>query len=56
MKDKDKNLTGSEKVANKLNDFLVRNKPEEIVEGRDEQLEVAVRELLKQIDADPDRW
>ena len=37
-------------------DFLVRNKPEEIIEGRDEQLEVAVRELLKQIDADPDRW
>ena len=26
MKDKDKNLTGSEKVANKLNDFLVRNR------------------------------
>lgn len=37
-------------------DFVVRNKPEEIVEGRDEQLEVAVKELLKQIDADPDRW
>lgn len=37
-------------------DFLVRNKPEEAVQGRDEQLEVAVRELLKQIDADKDRW
>ena len=24
MKDKDKNLTGSEKVASKLNDFLIR--------------------------------
>ena len=37
-------------------DFLVRNKPEEAVQGRDEQLEVAVRELLRQIDADKDRW
>lgn len=37
-------------------DFLVRNKVEEAVKGRDEQLEVAVRELLKQIDANPDRW
>ena len=37
-------------------DFKVRNKPEELIEGRDEQLEVAVRELLKQIDADTDRW
>ena len=37
-------------------DFKVRNKPEETVLGRDEQLEVAVRELLKQIDADTDRW
>ena len=37
-------------------DFLVRNKPEDAVNGRDEQLEVAVRELLKQIDADTDRW
>lgn len=37
-------------------DFLVRNKAEEATAGRDEQLEVAVRELLKQIDADPDRW
>lgn len=30
-------------------DFLVRNKVEEAIEGRDEQLEVAVRELLRQI-------
>lgn len=37
-------------------DFLVRNKADEAVAGRDEQLEVAVKELLKQIDADPDRW
>ena len=37
-------------------DFLVRNKAEEVVGGRDEQIEVAVRELLKQIDADTDRW
>ena len=37
-------------------DFLVRNKAEEATAGRDEQLEVAVQELLKQIDADPDRW
>ncbi len=37
-------------------DFIVRNKPEDAVNGRDEQLEVAVRELLKQIDADPDVW
>ena len=37
-------------------DFKVRNKPEETIQGRDEQLEVAVRELLKQIDADTDRW
>ena len=37
-------------------DFLVRNKAEEVVNGRDEQIEVAVRELLKQIDADTDRW
>ncbi len=32
-------------------DFKVRNKIEDAVKGRDEQLEVAVRELLKQIDA-----
>ncbi|HIZ85436.1 MAG TPA: peptidase S41 [Candidatus Coprenecus stercoravium] len=37
-------------------DFLVRNKAEEVIDGRDEQLEVAVRELLRQIDADTDRW
>ncbi|HIZ87792.1 MAG TPA: peptidase S41 [Candidatus Coprenecus pullistercoris] len=37
-------------------DFLVRNKTEEVIDGRDEQLEVAVRELLRQIDADTDRW
>lgn len=37
-------------------DYLVRNKAEEVVNGRDEQIEVAVRELLKQIDADKDRW
>ena len=37
-------------------DFLVRNKPEDAVNGRDEQLEVAVPELLKQIAADTDRW
>ncbi len=37
-------------------DFLVRNKAHEAIGGRDEQLEVAVRELLKQIDADKDRW
>ena len=33
-------------------DFLVKNKAEEAISGRDEQLEVAVKELLKQIDAD----
>ena len=37
-------------------DFVVRNRPEDAVNGRDEQLEVAVSELLKQIDADTDRW
>ncbi len=37
-------------------DFLVRNKAEEAIAGRDEQLEVAVKELLKQIDADTTRW
>lgn len=37
-------------------DYLVRNKAEEVVNGRDEQIEVAVRELIKQIDADKDRW
>ena len=37
-------------------DFLVRNKAEEVVNGRDEQIEVAVRELLRQIDADTNRW
>lgn len=37
-------------------DFKVRNRPEETVKGRDEQLEVAVRELLRQIDADTERW
>ena len=37
-------------------DYLVRNKAKEVVNGRDEQIEVAVRELLKQIDADKDRW
>ena len=37
-------------------DYLVRNKAEEVVNGRDEQIEEAVRELLKQIDADKDRW
>ena len=31
-------------------DFKVSNAPEDIVEGRDAQLETAVRELLKQID------
>lgn len=37
-------------------DFTVRNKAEEATKGRDEQLEVAVRELLKDIDADTERW
>ena len=37
-------------------DFVVRNRPEDAVNGRDEQLEVAVRELLRQIDADSDVW
>ncbi len=37
-------------------DFLVKNKAEESIAGRDEQLEVAVKELLKQIDADTTRW
>ena len=37
-------------------DFRVRNKDNETAAGRDEQLEVAVRELLKQIDANPNRW
>ena len=38
-------------------DFLVKNKAEEAISGRDEQLEVAVKELLKQIDADKaNRW
>lgn len=37
-------------------DFKVKNRPEVIDTGRDEQLEVAVKELLKQIDADKNRW
>lgn len=37
-------------------DFLVRNKAHEAIGGRDEQLEVAVKELLKQIDADKNKW
>lgn len=37
-------------------DFKVMNRYEEASQGRDEQLEVAVRELLRQIDSDPDRW
>lgn len=37
-------------------DFLVKNKAHDAVKGRDEQIEVAVRELLKQIDADKNRW
>ena len=37
-------------------DFLVKNQPDEAVAGRDEQLEVAVRELLKEIDADKTSW
>jgi C-terminal processing protease CtpA/Prc len=31
-------------------DFKVANAPEDIIEGKDAQLETAVRELLKQID------
>ncbi|MBQ2132819.1 MAG: peptidase S41, partial [Bacteroidales bacterium] len=37
-------------------DFLVKNKAHDAIEGRDEQIEVAVKELLKQIDADKTRW
>ncbi len=37
-------------------DFLVRNKAHEAIGGRDEQLEVAVKELLKQIDSDTGKW
>ena len=37
-------------------DFKVRNSPEDLIRGKDEQLEVAVEELLKQIDADLERW
>lgn len=37
-------------------DIKVANKSEELQEGRDEQLEVAVTELLRQIDADTERW
>ena len=37
-------------------DFLVKNQYDEAVNGRDEQLEVAVRELLKEIDADKTSW
>jgi hypothetical protein len=37
-------------------DFLVKNKAHDAIEGRDEQIEVAVKELLKQIDADKSRW
>lgn len=37
-------------------DFKVRNQYNEVENGRDEQLEKAVEELLKQIDANPDRW
>lgn len=37
-------------------DFKVRNVYNEMEEGRDAQLEKAVGELLRQIDANPDRW
>ena len=37
-------------------DFLVKNKAHDAIQGRDEQIEVAVKELLKQIDADKSRW
>ncbi len=36
-------------------DFLVVNTPEKVSKGTDEQLEKAVKELLKQVDAKP-RW
>lgn len=37
-------------------DFKVRNVYNETEKGRDAQLEKAVEELLRQIDANPDRW
>ena len=37
-------------------DFKVRNIYNETEKGRDAQLEKAVEELLRQIDANPDRW
>lgn len=37
-------------------DIKVANTPEALEQGRDEQLEAAVEELLRQIDSDVDRW
>lgn len=37
-------------------DFKVRNDYDKVIEGRDLQLEKAVEELLKQIDAQPEAW
>ena len=37
-------------------DFKVRNDYDKVIEGRDLQLEKAVEELLKQIDAQPVDW
>lgn len=37
-------------------DFKVRNVYNEVEKGRDSQLEKAVEELLRQIDANPERW
>lgn len=37
-------------------DIKVRNVYNEVEQGRDEQLEKAVEELLRQIDSNPDRW
>ncbi len=37
-------------------DIKVANTPEALSEGRDEQLEAAVKELLRQIDSDTNRW
>ncbi|MFI3295561.1 MAG: S41 family peptidase, partial [Rikenellaceae bacterium] len=37
-------------------DFKVRNDYNQVISGRDQQLEVAIEELLKQIDSDTSAW
>ncbi len=37
-------------------DVKIANTPEKLMEGKDEQLEAAVKELLRQLDTEPSKW